>query len=267
MNILQRWKQTALHNKGLVLSSALVAFGTIFYAGAAAFQVCILKTTARQSSEQVNQLTMKAQGIVDAMNQALSDNRNALAEAFRQNKASLDAEQDQYKRSLKATIDQFHLDQRAWLGTREFHTVEFSKEKGLAVDIAFANSGKTPARDVEDAVEYILSSTAVAGPTTDQDKELIFDPAQAVAPQGILIVHLGWATPARAANRPSEYLGQQDIVSKFDLIDSQKEFLYYFGRLRYKDVFGNVRNTKFCLFLANPKTKELAYCDSFNDLD
>jgi hypothetical protein len=52
MNIFQRWKQTSIANKGLVFSSILMAFGTLFYAGTAIVQVCIMKQNAHDVSLQ-----------------------------------------------------------------------------------------------------------------------------------------------------------------------------------------------------------------------
>ena len=52
MNLLQRWKNTTIANKALVVTSGLMAFGTLFYAGAAILQVCIMKQTARETSTQ-----------------------------------------------------------------------------------------------------------------------------------------------------------------------------------------------------------------------
>jgi hypothetical protein len=49
MTLRQRWKQTSLPNKLLIITGALVAFGTVFYAGAAAVQIHILNESLRQS--------------------------------------------------------------------------------------------------------------------------------------------------------------------------------------------------------------------------
>ena len=60
MNLFQRWKQTTIANKGLVLSSILMAFGTLFYAGAAIVQVRIMKRSARDVSSQTDKLIEQA---------------------------------------------------------------------------------------------------------------------------------------------------------------------------------------------------------------
>jgi hypothetical protein len=56
MKIFQRWQQTTLANKGLVFSSVLMAFGTLFYAAAAVVQVCIMKQNASDVSAQTEKL-------------------------------------------------------------------------------------------------------------------------------------------------------------------------------------------------------------------
>ena len=60
MKLWQRWKRTALHNKALVVTSVLVAFGTLFYAGAAVLQVWIMRESARQTGEQAEKLIQAA---------------------------------------------------------------------------------------------------------------------------------------------------------------------------------------------------------------
>ena len=54
MTLRQRWKQTSLPNRLLVITGALVAFGTLFYAGAAVVQICILEESVRQSRAALN---------------------------------------------------------------------------------------------------------------------------------------------------------------------------------------------------------------------
>ena len=54
MNLRQRWKQTSLPNKLLVITGALVAFGTLFYAGAAVVQIWILEESVQQSRDALN---------------------------------------------------------------------------------------------------------------------------------------------------------------------------------------------------------------------
>jgi len=54
MTVQQRWKQTSLPNKLLVITGALVAFGTLFYALAAGVQVWLLRESLSASSAALN---------------------------------------------------------------------------------------------------------------------------------------------------------------------------------------------------------------------
>ena len=80
MTLLQRWKNTALHNKALVWASILVAFGTLFYAGAAVFQICMMKHLARDSSSQTDKLIAKADIIASSISTMVTDNKAALSD-------------------------------------------------------------------------------------------------------------------------------------------------------------------------------------------
>ena len=94
VTILQRWKQTALHNKALVLTGVIVAFGTLFYVGVAIFQVCMMRKASDVASFQTDKLIHHADRIA-----------KSLEEAGERNKAALDA-----------SIEVARADQRAWLG-------------------------------------------------------------------------------------------------------------------------------------------------------
>ena len=56
MKLWQRWRQTAIHNKALVLTSVLVAFGTLFYAGVAVFQVWLMVENGKHTDQQIGRV-------------------------------------------------------------------------------------------------------------------------------------------------------------------------------------------------------------------
>jgi|SRR5882762_5327314 len=60
MTLFQRWKQTALHNKALVLTGVIVALGTLFGTGAAIFQAYMMRENDRETTEQINKLIQAA---------------------------------------------------------------------------------------------------------------------------------------------------------------------------------------------------------------
>ncbi len=64
--------------------TAIIAFAT-------AINVIVFYLESESTSKQIDKLTDKAGEIVDSMNTALSDSREAISKAFGENKAALDA--------------------------------------------------------------------------------------------------------------------------------------------------------------------------------
>src|SRR5579871_2920952 len=99
MKLIQRWRQTALHNKALVVTSVLVAFGTLFYAAAAAFQVWLMNEAAKESAAQMERLVGSINASISAavtagqksLNQTLQQNQDAFDKVLSQAKASMDS--------------------------------------------------------------------------------------------------------------------------------------------------------------------------------
>jgi hypothetical protein len=172
MKIWQRWKQTALHNKALVLSSVLMALGTLFYTGAAIVQIYLFERNAAESSLQTDKLIQVAQTQACAARQivAASERNAAAAEGFAQSashinegienavlklktqtekmdSARTDADKDA-KNALGATIDNFHQEQRAWLSAEPPASGAPSSTVPMNLSFPIKNSGRTPAKNV-----------------------------------------------------------------------------------------------------------------------
>jgi len=130
MKLLQRWKQTAIHNKALVLTSAIVAFGTLFYAAAAIFQICLMNSAAKHSSDQVEKIIVEMRRQTKSMKDVAEANKKAVELAAQ---------------SIKATQDQFRLDQRAWISIVKGSLVKPIDAKKISLKFIIRNSGKTPA--------------------------------------------------------------------------------------------------------------------------
>ena len=120
----QRWAQTTLANKLMVITTAIVAFGTLFYAGVAIYQWLLMKESAKQTSVQIDKLIAESRRIADTSNETAN----------------------QAKRALDATIENFRLEQRAWVGPTEVQTTTGAKEgQQFRVSVSIVNHGKTPA--------------------------------------------------------------------------------------------------------------------------
>ena len=157
MKLWQRWCQVSLPNKALVGAGVLTAFGTLFYAGAAAYQVHLMRVTSADSAAQVERLTKATNDAIEAstkssseaLNKALADNRTAVDKAISQAKASSDTSAMQAKQVLDSTVEAMRNDQRAWLSIIGIH-IPKEPEAGasLVVNFSVVNSGKTPALKV-----------------------------------------------------------------------------------------------------------------------
>jgi hypothetical protein len=193
MTIFQRWKQTALHNKALVISGVIVAFGTLFYAGAVIVQIRIAKRSAKATSDQIEKL------ITAANIQAYAATKNAEAAASfarsaeaisTQTKLSVDKFERMAKASeesirttqktatdaLQASIDSSRLDQRAWVGIEAVKsavtnsTNRFGRPSAMIddVQILIRNTGKTPALALGGHYIVLQCSWRAKSPDYDQ---------------------------------------------------------------------------------------------------
>jgi hypothetical protein len=178
MNILQRWKQTALHNKALVLTGAIVAFGTLA-------QLCIVLANDRTTAKQIDKLIQAAKIQGDAANENASaaqsfarsaDGMNTRLTAVEQDfqrtakdsEKSIRATQVEAARALTASIESSEADQRAWFGVSNFEVSQYDPsdpQKPFRVYLGLRNSGKTPALQIRVTGMFQVYDSKVDGPT------------------------------------------------------------------------------------------------------
>lgn len=178
VSLWQRWKQTSIHNKALVWTSGLVAFGTLFYAGAVAWQVLLMNRTARDAAQQADRLVAATNAAIDQATQhssdslrsAIEEEKAALGSALQQSNAALQAGTSQSKAALDASIAASRLEQRAWLAITDVTLAaepdETSKE--ATVTAIISNTGRTPVLDM--IIKYRLFITDHEPPATDWSK-------------------------------------------------------------------------------------------------
>jgi len=179
----------------------IAALGTLFYAGAAIVQVCIMKWEAGSTSAQIATLIARADTIAGSMNQmvadnkkALEDNRNAIGKALEQNRVALDSNTAHAKAALDASIEASRMEQRAWLTIRQITLVkEPSEGENIEALASLYNVGKTPAKmrdkyhiavgkgDAEpdwpswDAVPYGDQRPGIVSPNAPMTIEITYD--------------------------------------------------------------------------------------------
>jgi hypothetical protein len=233
MKILLRWKQTALHNKALVLTSVLVAVGTLFYTGAAIFQYNLMKQTAKEqyslmeqtakeNSEQTDKLIAEAKSIASAAKENL----------------------EQSKQAIDASIEISRRDQRAWVGITEIippwrdpanNPLYIKEGSNFGASVTIINSGKTPALNIRSKIRLM------AFPRNHK-----FAPDYGNV-QGQSVGVLQPQGKFKATSLPSyQPVNASDITS----LKNSAMILYLYGEIQYEDIFKISHRTTYCSFLA-----------------
>ena len=94
MNLFQRWKQTTIANQLMVITTAVVAFGTLFYVGVAIFQYYLMKESARQASEQTDRLIAATQRMADTTRDALNEAKKSNEETAKRAERAIQVSRD-----------------------------------------------------------------------------------------------------------------------------------------------------------------------------
>ncbi len=199
--------------------------------------------------------------------QQFSDTTDDINKGISSAGKQLEASANNTRTTIRNAQTQFQDEQRAWVGVEGTSPSEgFTETEPWKVTVIFFNSGRTPARNVQLSMMFISSMFPLSGPTKEQIAQLAFRPSQSIAPQGHYRASLS-TDFAPESKTESQQQGQQVLISQYKLIKDKLRFLYYFGILKYDDVFGNHRETQYCIFLADPNTKAVGVCDGFNDLN
>ena len=237
MKFLQRWKQTALHNKALVLTGVLVAAGTLFYAGAAVFQIYLMNYSAKQATVQTERMINEADRIADSIERSF----------------------EQSKKSLDASMEMLRRDQRAWVGPvkvmpawRDPTNKPIFIKEGFApqFEVVITNSGKSPAGKVRIWIKFDTIPAA----------REFFPNYGLPQKQSVAVIQ-----PQQISSMPVSAPQPISAVG-IDNIQSRKSILYLFGKITYEDIFNTQHSTTFCMTLAT-SLDAFNSCDAHNDAD
>ena len=221
--------KTNVAEKVTVLITAVLAVIGFFQYTVYKQQKAIMESSGQQTQQLVDAANIQACAATknaasadrfaisaDGINQHTAD---AVSDFSRLAKASEDAA-SRASEAIKSTRESFQQDQRAWIGVSEFRTINFDEVNGVQVDVSLINSGKTPARSVEQADGYSIPFTAISGPSAiDIDNmRQHFTQGQAIPPQGKLFLHIGRFAAGRAANSLYEFTGSSQLITSFPQI-------------------------------------------------
>lgn len=200
-----------------------------------------------------------------------------LSNQANQTKALVDQTSEQARQSgniagrtedtLRNNIKSFQDAHRAWLGIVDTSTKEFDESNGWIASIAFFNSGNTPARNVELATGIMTASTPQPGPSQADIDMLVFNPRLSVAPQSRMNVVISNNNNTDFIKIPDAHPSKPRTIASYKDIKEKKAIIYYYGSLRYDDIYGNHRSTNYCIYLANPDTKSIFSCNEFTGMN
>jgi hypothetical protein len=158
----------------------------------------------------------------------------------------------QAKKSIDTTVSNFQLDQRAWVGPVSAEPLSIAANSTFTVGVTVTNSGKTPALRMEsDFMAHLIPKT----------KPLIFPYLEQ---GGDMVRSIDTLEPGMRINLNTVpiTLSQQQL----DVIKTQQGIFYFYGRVRYEDVFKRGHTTTFCLLLSSDM-KGVRSCHTYNAAD
>jgi len=156
------------------------------------------------------------------------------------------------------SVQNMHVDQRAWISAKQPHIVAFSEGNPFQLTVPFLNTGKTPALNVEEAISWEVpdKSKTMSKPTKEMISALAFVFYGALGPQ----------------DRAQMQVVNNDVTKFYSAVQSRQAFLYFYGEVRYGDIFGGKHSTTFCVLyvpanIIASHEAEMTPCESGNDMN
>lgn len=238
MNIFQRWKQTTIANKSLVISSFLMAFGTLFYAGAASLQVWIMKRSAHDASMQTDKIIKATQDQAGAAaNMVLAaDKQVAYAKSIADQTLAQAEATNKLARTSEEALIRTEKSLRPWVNAqRVFSTVKVA-EGYVPIQVEVDNAGSSSALH---AITYQESATICSnGP---EHERFPSDPPYAD--------FRSWPSTAMLTPGTGDLTDPYIINITHDrMIDLNmgRCTLYAYGIITYCDIFGRLHWQNYC---------------------
>jgi len=159
---------------------------------------------------------------------------------------ALEASQRNLQRSLLASVAQTELDQRAWIGLIDTKVEPIEIGKGITAHVAFQNTGKTLAKNVQCVYRLRLS------PSAWTNVESI--PFSDTISRAILL-------PGGSYERT--WVGTSEISETIKQRVEGGWFTYIFGEVIYMDIFEKPHKLLFCEYRHG--TEPILQCPFHND--
>jgi hypothetical protein len=202
--------------------------------------------------------------------QAKTDSASAITAQQAIAQTSLSTSQGNFDKSSQSAENTFRDEQRAWIGVTRQTLEQFEEKKAVVIGVSITNAGKTPARNLKIRVRTIVTNYPINGPAQEDIAGLRKAPwilGPAMSPQGQYSITIGKDQLVGQILTEENKRIVQGTIDRFPLIKSKTLFLYDVGEVSYEDVSRRTHLTTFCVFLADPETKFVAFCPEFNEIE
>ena len=240
----RRFRETRIANQANIVFSLLIVVATISYAIIAGVTLHVMRVGMRSTSDQTERLIQEAEGIKVQLDQSVQQNKTALEQTLSQSKQALDA-----------TIASARTDQRAWMDIIINAPSAFQEDRPFVTTAEMKNLGKTPAKNIQ--VGRLFEGVPPSTQTVFDDTRLTFSKAGMLPPQGpsTMPVEIN-------PGNPDELLGKE----RFEAIRDRALVVYFWGLIKYDDVFGFHHWLKFC-YIYNVAHRRFNLVSRHNDID
>lgn len=225
MTIFQRWKQTALHNKALVISGAIVALGTAVSTLAVISQIYIAVQNNKSTSQQLDRLIQAANiqaGAANSFAASTSNINSGISGAV--DKLNLQvAALGRVSKDIEVANKNVTEADRPWMGAVA-SVGNFEVGKKPTFTVIFINSGRRAARVDFTATRARWYPKFPVNP----DSEYIYD----TTPSTSIVV------PGQQLLSPSQ-LPSPLSQAEMDAMVSGALTYFFFGKIEYRDTRTN----------------------------
>ena len=250
MTLRQRWKQTSLPNKLLVIIGGFAAFATFLSVGLAYFQYRLAVQSSEEMDRQIEKFIVTTQQMVGEIQTANANQVTAMTDSTAQSKAAIESAYDIGAMQLEQQREAMRIERRAWIGVTEMQDLTISAGVPVGFRVIITNSGQTPG--------FITQSTVRAR----------YQPIEETFSAVYTGVNFSSRSVVHPGMRISTGAGEGRPVTETDVaaIRSEGGRFYIFGEIRYQDVFGVEHMTRYCQYV-QPDLRTLSWCDSYNEAD
>lgn len=259
----------------MVWTTAVVAFGTLFYAGAAAFQIYVLKQSAAETSRQTDKLIEASDRLASIANQQADDARKANEEMLNKAERLTHANEELVKTATtqaNASMSQantsdvsaraaeksaaiaeqaFTIGERPYMAVKQIKVNDFEKGKSPTVELVFSNSGKTPALNVH--------CRAYSTGRTERRLGAVKYPEVSNLSEGIVETQGSVKEPLIVMSEFS----QEAKDTAIEAVKKKQIWIFVYGIVDYDDGAGRHHVLKFC-HVYNAESGDMEICEEHN---